>query len=149
MLVADRLHHHRGVGRKRAGMVGDEQRAARRGDVLDPLGLDPEPVAVVEVERRLDQGEYALGAAPVVERALLVGGRQQRPQVGQVGAGRRSLGRCGVVVGARVVPGRAPRGSSAPADAPAGMPAAASAADATGPPNSGLSADNGRPPSPR
>ena len=53
VLVADRLHDHRRVRRQRAGVVRHEQRAALGGHVLDPLLLDPEPVAVVEVEQRL------------------------------------------------------------------------------------------------
>ena len=68
MLVADRLHDHRRVRGQRAGVVADEQRAAVGRDVLDALGLDPEPVAVVEVEQRVGEPDEALGAAPVVER---------------------------------------------------------------------------------
>ena len=51
VLLADRLRDHRRVGRQRAGVVGDQQRAAVGGHVLDPLDLDPEPVAVEELEQ--------------------------------------------------------------------------------------------------
>ena len=43
------------------------------GHVLEALDLDPEPVAVVEVEDRLHQLVHALGAAPVVHLAFGVG----------------------------------------------------------------------------
>src|SRR5918993_78637 len=51
MLLADRLADHRGVGRERAGVVRDEQRAAGRGHVLDALDVAAEPVAVEELEQ--------------------------------------------------------------------------------------------------
>jgi hypothetical protein len=60
MLVADGLHDHRGVGRERPGVVRHDQRSAIRWHVLDALRLDPEPVAVVEVEQRLEAVEHAL-----------------------------------------------------------------------------------------
>ncbi len=40
MLLLDGLGDHRGVGRERAGVVGDQQRTPGRRDVLDPLDLD-------------------------------------------------------------------------------------------------------------
>ena len=78
VLLADRLGDHRGVRRQRAGVVGDQQRAAFSGNVLDPLDLDPEPVAIEE----LDQGSVhepldPLRAAPVVEHALRLDRGQQ------------------------------------------------------------------------
>jgi hypothetical protein len=48
-------------------VVRHEQCAARAGNVLDTLLLDAEPVAVVEVEQRLDELEERLGPAPVVD----------------------------------------------------------------------------------
>src|SRR4051794_7227819 len=84
MLVADRLHDHRPVRRQRARVVGDEQGAALGRDVLDALLLDPEPVAVVEVEQRLHELEEALGPAPVVDLAARLRRRDQlaqRPRV--------------------------------------------------------------------
>ena len=76
--------------------------------VLDALQLHPEPVAVVEVEQRLDQVEDALRAPPVVDLArpgsaagmqlaqrarvdrLL--GRRRRRQVEHAGLGVIALG---------------------------------------------------------
>ena len=49
VLLLDRLGDHRGVGRQRAGVVGDEQRAAVGRDVLDALDLAAEPQVVEEV----------------------------------------------------------------------------------------------------
>src|SRR5918994_6040444 len=66
VLVVDRLHDHRRVRWQRAGVVRDDQPAAARRHVLDALHLDPEPLPVVEVEERLDEGEGALRAAPGV-----------------------------------------------------------------------------------
>jgi hypothetical protein len=62
-------------------VVRHEERAARRRDVLDPLDLDPEPVAVEElghcgVEDPLDP----LGAAPVVQLPLGLDAREVRLQ---------------------------------------------------------------------
>ena len=71
MLVADRLADHRRVRRQRAGVVGDEQRAAVGGDVLDPLDLAAEPVAVEELdERRVEDALDPLRPAPVVDAAI-------------------------------------------------------------------------------
>ena len=47
----------------------DQQRAAVGRHVLDALQLDPEPVAVVEVEDRLGELEGRLRPAPVVDLA--------------------------------------------------------------------------------
>jgi hypothetical protein len=65
-------------------VVGDEQRAALAGHVLHALGLDPEPVPVVEVEQRLEGVEHALGATPVVELALGLRRGNEAAQVAQV-----------------------------------------------------------------
>src|SRR5215211_3844102 len=71
VLLADRLRDHRRVRGQRAGVVRDEQRAAARRHVLDPLHLGAEPVAVEEVgEGAVPELLDALGAAPVVEMAL-------------------------------------------------------------------------------
>src|SRR3954452_17031585 len=77
VLVPDRLHDHRRVRRQRAREIRDQQRAARAGYVLDALLLDPEPVLVIEVENRLDEREERLRAAPVVDVARQVLGRDQ------------------------------------------------------------------------
>ena len=45
VLLLDRLGDHRRVGRQRAGVVGDQQRAALGRHVLDPLDLAAEPAA--------------------------------------------------------------------------------------------------------
>ena len=76
------LRDHRGVRRQRTGVVGDEQSAARGGDVLDPLDLRPEPVAVEELEQRgVHQALDPLRAAPVVEPAL---GLDRRQEIGVI-----------------------------------------------------------------
>ena len=107
VLVADRLHDHRRVGRQRAGVVRHEQCAALGGHVLDALLLHPEPVAVVEVEQRLHQREDALRAAPVVEGSAGIGAWDQLAQlpqveVGQLGRRLRRLAGELVEVGARI-----------------------------------------------
>jgi hypothetical protein len=71
VLLSDRLGDHGGVRRKGARVVRDEQRTARRGDVLDPLHLRAEPVAVEELrDGAVVQALDALGAAPVVQLAV-------------------------------------------------------------------------------
>src|SRR5262249_22336616 len=80
-LLLDRLRDHRRVRRQRSGVVRDEQRAAVRGDVLYPLDLGPEPVAVVEVdEGAIEDLLDPLRAPPVVELAVgLDGGQRVAP----------------------------------------------------------------------
>ena len=88
VLLLDRLADHRGVRRERARVVGDEQRAAGGGDMLDPLDLAAEPVVVEEgVERPVDEPLEALGAAPVRDRPL---GLDRGQVVAQVRARRRA-----------------------------------------------------------
>ena len=71
VLFLDRLGDHRRVGRQRAGVVGDQQRAALGRDVLDALDLAAEPQVVVEVDERLvEEALDALRAAPVGDLAL-------------------------------------------------------------------------------
>jgi hypothetical protein len=87
MLLPDRPRDHRGVGRQRPGVVRDQQGAALRENVLDPLHLAPEPVAVEEldqgaIDRRLDP----LGAAPVGDPAL---GLERGQQLAHLLRGRR------------------------------------------------------------
>lgn len=65
-------------------MIRDQQRAPRRRHMLDALGLHPEPVAVVEVEDRLDPLEDALGAPPVVDVARRVGLPDEGREVAQL-----------------------------------------------------------------
>ena len=89
VLLLDRLGDHRRVGRQRAGVVGDQQRAAGGRDVLDPLDLAAEPVVVEElVERRVEQALDALRAAPVGDLAVGLDRGQQRARVAPAGAGR-------------------------------------------------------------
>ena len=89
VLLLDRLEDHRRVGRERARVVGDEQRAAVGRDVLDPLDLAAEPVVVEElVDRLVEQPLDALRAAPVGDLAV---GLDRRQVVAQVGAGGRQL----------------------------------------------------------
>jgi hypothetical protein len=65
-------------------VVRHQQGAALRRDVLDPLLLDAEPVAVVEVEERLGEREDALGTAPVVYLPRRVLGRDQLAEPARV-----------------------------------------------------------------
>ena len=111
-------------------MVGGHQRATGHRDVLDALDLDPEPVAVVEVEHRLHQLEHALRAAPVVDLALGVGWGDQPGQLAQRGRLRRGSAP-GQPVDVGVVVVRRSPGRAAPRRRP--RPPA-------GPPSSGLSA---------
>jgi hypothetical protein len=60
--------------------------------VLDPVLLDPEPVAVVEVRERLEEREDALGASPVVDLAARLGPRDQLVEQPRL-LDRRSRGR--------------------------------------------------------
>ena len=79
VLLLDRLGDHRRVGRQRAGVVGDQQRAAEVGHVLDPLDVAAEPVVVEEVpEGAVEQPLDALGAPPVGDLAVGLDRRQQR-----------------------------------------------------------------------
>jgi hypothetical protein len=82
-------------------VVRHQQRAAGGRYVLDTLLLDPEPVAVVEVEDGFDELEERLRASPVVDVARQVlRGDELRPLLAR-GRGRpraREL----VDVGARV-----------------------------------------------
>ncbi len=78
MLFADRPRDHRRVGGQRPGVVGDEQRAALGGDVLDPLDLCAEPVAIEELDHRAVEGALdPLRAPPVVNRPLRLDRRQE------------------------------------------------------------------------
>ena len=83
VLLLDGLGDHRRVGRQRARVVGDEQRAALGGDVLDALDLAAEPQLVEEVDQRaVEEALHALGAAPVGDLALGLDGREVLAQVG-------------------------------------------------------------------
>ena len=104
VLLADRLRDHRRVRGQGAGVVGDQQRAAVGGHVLDPLDLGPEPVAVEE----LDQGAVhrpldPLRAAPVVEPALgLDRGQQVAHPLGLAPLGQPLLGGAPGLTGERL-----------------------------------------------
>jgi hypothetical protein len=90
VLVLDRLRDHRRIRGQGAGVVGDQQRAAARRHVLDPLDLGPEPVAVEELDQGLvEEVLDPFGAAPVIDLAL---GLDRRQQV-TLTARRRALGR--------------------------------------------------------
>ncbi len=80
-------------------MVGDEQRTAFEGDVLEALPLGPQPVAVDRVVERAGEGAHGLAPAPgvdaeqLVEGDRLVGGEVPGPVDGRVGcAVGRGLG---------------------------------------------------------
>ena len=67
VLLHDRHRDHRRVeGKQRAGVVGDEQRAPVGGHVAHPLGLDPPPDLVEELEQREDGLGELLVEAPLV-----------------------------------------------------------------------------------
>ena len=88
VLLLDRLEDHRRVGRERAGVVGDQQRAAGGRDVLDPLDLAAEPVVVEPVvDRAVHQALDPLRAAPVGDLALGLDRGQVRLQLRPTGAG--------------------------------------------------------------
>jgi hypothetical protein len=71
VLLADCLADHRRVGGQGAGVVGDEEGAAGGGNVLDPLDLGAEPIAVEELDHAPVEGALdPLRAAPVVDTAL-------------------------------------------------------------------------------
>jgi hypothetical protein len=77
VLLLDRLGDHRGVRRERAGVVGDQQGAAGRRDVLDSLDLAAEPVVVEERDQRLvDEALEPLRAAPVGDGAVRLDRRE-------------------------------------------------------------------------
>ena len=95
-LGLDAVHDDRRVGRDRAGVVGDQQRTAFEGDVLEPLPLGAEPVAVDRVVQRAGEGAHGLAPAPgvdvgatLVEGDRLVGGEVPGPVDGRVGVRRR------------------------------------------------------------
>ena len=80
-LGLDAVHDHGRVRRDRAAVVGDQQRAAVAGDVLEALPLGPEPVPVDRVvEPRGRCARSVLAAAPGVDvaRAIAVVRRGQR-----------------------------------------------------------------------
>ena len=85
-VVVDGDHRHQGVDRDRARVVGDDQRAALGGDVLDAADLDPEPL----LGDRPQQREHELLGDLVVEAELVdvvVAGQpaaQEGEQLGQL-----------------------------------------------------------------
>ena len=98
VLLLDRLGDHRRVGRQRAGVVGDQQRAALGRHVLDPLDLAAEPQLVEELDQRaVHEALDALRAPPVVDLALGLDARQVGAQVGArsglAGGGERACRR--------------------------------------------------------
>ena len=94
-------------------MVGDEQRAAVGGHVLDPLDLGPEPVAIEElVQGPVHHPLDALRAPPVVELPI---GLDRGQQVAHHLAGmalREPLARLGLLRLAIEVPARRRQGCS-------------------------------------
>ena len=52
VVVVQRQDGHEGVDGDGAGVVGDDQRAARVRDVVQPAGLDAEPLVVERAQRR-------------------------------------------------------------------------------------------------
>jgi hypothetical protein len=86
-------------------VIGHDQPSAVGGDVLDALGLDAEPVAVVEVQRGLDELEDPLRTAPVVDGPRAVGRRKKLAQRAGIWRGfalLASLGQAVDVVAVRV-----------------------------------------------
>ncbi len=71
VLLHDRPEDHRGVEREqRARVVGDQQRPAVGGHVAYPLGLDPPPDVVEELERGIDRLGEPLVEPPLVLAVL-------------------------------------------------------------------------------
>ena len=66
-------------------MVGRDKGAARHRNVLDALDLDPEPVAVIEIEDRFHHLEHPLRAPPVVDLTLRVGRGDQPGELAECG----------------------------------------------------------------
>lgn len=80
VLLADRPRDHGGVGRQRAGVVGDEQRATLRRHVLHPVCLAPKPVAIEELDQgAIEEALDPLRAPPVGDAALWLERREQLP----------------------------------------------------------------------
>ena len=97
-LGLDAVHDHRRVRRDRTAVVGDEERAALPGQVLEALPLDAEPVAVDRVVQAPGEAAHLLAATPAVDvagpHAVIVVGRGLRTgDRHQLAAG----GRCGGV----------------------------------------------------
>ena len=99
VVVVQRELRHRRVDRDRAGVVGDDQRAAVGGHVLHAAGLDPEVLLVERPQRRQRDvvGEVGVEAELV---DLVVAGdpaAQERQAAGElalpVGAPRRLVDR--------------------------------------------------------
>ena len=107
-LGLDAVHDHRRVGRDRARVVRDEQRAALAGDVLEALPLDPEPVAGRSGRRRARASARRCSLRPQrstserrmassVRRRVSTRPARQRHELAapsSIGAARRSLGCC-------------------------------------------------------
>ena len=72
-------------------MVGDQQRPAVGGDLLQALPLDPEPVAVHRVVQAADDGAHVLRPPPLVDvgAAGVLGSASAVPAGGWRRAGRR------------------------------------------------------------
>ncbi len=79
MVAANRVHHHRAVVRQRAGVVGDEQRTAVRGHVLEPGRLHAEPPRVQELEQPLPARGRAWIAAEIVDDVAAPPHRERAP----------------------------------------------------------------------
>ena len=79
VIAAHRVHHHRAVVGQRAGVVGDQQRAALRGDVLEAGRLDAEPLRVQELEQPLPARGRARIAAEIVDDVGAAPHRERAP----------------------------------------------------------------------
>ena len=103
-LGLDAVHDRRRVGRDRARVVGDEQRAALGRDLLEALPLDAEPVLVDRVVDAAGQRAEVLAAAPLVDvgaARVLVDGAVLAGRAGRGRGRRRRVGLGEVEVGVR------------------------------------------------
>ena len=90
-LLLDAVHDRRCVGRDGAGVVGDEERAAGGGDLVQTFPLGAEPAAVHHLVDLAHAGSHTLRATPFVDVA---GATPRRLRLGWRGRGseRQQLG---------------------------------------------------------
>ena len=80
-------HRHQAVDRDRAGVVGDDQRAALGRDVLDAADLDPEPLLGDRPQRGHEEALGDLRVEAVLVDDVVAGqpAAQERQELGELG----------------------------------------------------------------
>ena len=83
-VVVHRQHGHQAVERDGAGVVGDHQRAALGGDVLQAADLEPEPLLGDRAQRRHEEalGQLAVEAVVVHDVVAVQPATYERHQLG-------------------------------------------------------------------